>query len=176
MRIVVIYATTDGQTRKIARFCADQLFALGHTVELVAAGDAEPLDLALFDRAILAGSVHLGHLQKSLAELARAHAGPLSHMPSLLVQVSLAAAGSDAEEHADLERIAAEFQRDTGWSPGRVEHVAGAFRFTGYDFFRSLAMRYIAMQKGQAVDVRSDREYTDWAALAALMRGWAGEG
>ena len=41
MHVVVIYATVEGQTRKICRFCADQLFALGHTVEMLAAADAE---------------------------------------------------------------------------------------------------------------------------------------
>lgn len=175
MKILVLYATTDGQTRKIARFCADGLFALGHTVELASAEEAEPLDLARFDRAILAGSVHLGHLQKSLVELARAHAGPLNHMPTLMLQVSLSAAGEDAEERADLDRIAKAFAQETGWTPGAVHHIAGAFTFTGYDFFRSLAMRYIAMQKGQAVDPHEDREYTDWAALSALLRDWAGQ-
>jgi menaquinone-dependent protoporphyrinogen oxidase len=54
-----------------------------------------------------------------------------------------------------------------------VHHVAGAFRFTQYDFFKSLAMRWIAHNKGEEVDPHADKEYTDWDALAALMRRWA---
>ena len=55
-------------------------------------------------------------------------------------------------------------------------HVAGAFRFTQYDFFKSLAMRWIAHSKGEVVDPHADREYTDWAALADLMARWPDAG
>ncbi len=46
MRILICYATTEGQTRKISRFCLDQLAAQGHTVELLRTEDAEGLCLA----------------------------------------------------------------------------------------------------------------------------------
>ena len=60
MYLLIAYATTDGQTRKIARFAADRLASLGHAVELLNVEDAEGLDLARFDGAILAGSLHAG--------------------------------------------------------------------------------------------------------------------
>lgn len=172
MRILICYATTEGQTRKICRFCADQLVAHGESVEMLPAAEAAEIDLAPFDAAILAGSVHVGRLQPVLAEFAEEHAGALNRMPTLLVMVSLAIAGEDAGDRAELDRIAESFAQETGWHPARVEHVAGAFRFTEYDFFRSLAMRWIAWRKGQQVDPHEDREYTDWAALAARLKGW----
>ena len=45
MRILICYASTEGQTRKIARFCADQLFALGDTVELGHQRDTDLMQL-----------------------------------------------------------------------------------------------------------------------------------
>lgn len=173
LRILVCYASTEGQTRKICRFCADQLFALGHSVEMLAAADADGLDLAPFDAAILAGSVHLRKLQPQLAAFAGEHAEALNRLPTLLLQVSLAAAGTDADERADLARIAAEFCAAAGWRPAAIHQIAGAFRFTQYDFFKSWAMRHVAAQKGERVDPGGDREYTDWAALSAILRDWA---
>lgn len=174
MRVLICYATTEGQTRKICRFCADELIGAGHSVEMLRAEDGGNLDLAVFDAAILAGSVHLGHVQPALQEFAGDHAGGLNGMPSLFLQVSLAAAGEDAEEILDLERIAKEFCDGAGWRPGAIHQVAGAFRFSRYDFFRGWAMRYLAALKGQAVVPGQDREYTDWAALAGILRGWPG--
>lgn len=174
MKVLICYASTEGQTRKICRFCADQIFALGHSVEMLDVSDAGDLELAGFDAAVLAGSVHTGKVQRELAEFARAHAGALNRMASLYLQVSLAAAGDDEHEHADLRRIAGEFTSGAGWAPDATHHIAGAFRFTQYDFFRSWAMRYIAAQKGQRADPHSDKEFTDWAALAGIMRDWAG--
>ena len=175
-KILICYASTEGQTQKICRFCMDQLFAMGASVELLPVSVAGSLELGRFDAVILAGSVHLGKLQSDLADFATAHAEALNGMRSLLLQVSLAAAGKDKADWAELEKIAAGFCAQTGWRPGATHHIAGAFRFTQYDFFKSWAMRYIAAQKDQTVDPKADTEYTDWQALATLLRDWMAGG
>ena len=172
MQLLIVYATTDGQTRKIARFAADRLADGGHAVELLNADDAEGVDLARFDGAILAGSLHVGGFQKSLRKFVTDAGTALAAMPTLFLAVSLSAAGNDPDDWAGLNDCLAEFEEDSGWTPGRVEHVAGAFRFSGYDFFRAWAMRRIADQKGEAVEPGRDKEYTDWAALALALDGW----
>lgn len=172
MYLLIAYATTDGQTRKIARFAADRLVGLGHAVELLNVEDAEGLDLSHFDGAILAGSLHAGGFQKALVRYATGAAAELALMPTLFLAVSLSAAGNDPEDWAGLRRCLAEFEAETGWTPGRVENVAGAFRFSEYDFFRAWAMRRIADQKGEAVEAGKDKEYTDWAALVLALDGW----
>jgi menaquinone-dependent protoporphyrinogen oxidase len=172
MYLLIAYATTDGQTRKIARFAADHLVSAGHSVELLNVDDAEGLDLARFDAAILAGSLHVGGYQKTLTHYASDNHAALATLPTLFLAVSLSAAGTDAEDWAGLRKCLAAFEAETGWTPGRVEHVAGAFRFTEYDFFRAWAMRRIADQKGEAIEPGKDREYTDWAALGQTLDAW----
>ena len=172
MYLLIAYATTDGQTRKIARFAADRLAGQGHSVELLNVEDAEGLDLSRFDGAVLAGSLHVGGYQKALARYARTARAELAMLPTLFLAVSLSAAGNDPEDWEGLRRCLAEFETETGWTPGRVEHVAGAFRFSEYDFFRAWAMRRIADQKGEKVEPDRDKEYTDWPALILALDGW----
>ncbi len=172
MFILVAYATTDGQTRKIARHAADRIASQGHSVELLNVEDAEGINLSRFDAAILAGSLHMGGFQKTLTRYVTGARTALSLMPTLFLAVSLSAAGQDAEDWAGLRKCLAEFETETGWTPGRVDHVAGAFKFSEYDFFRAWAMRRIADQKGETVEPGKDREYTDWAALGTALDGW----
>ncbi len=172
MHLIILYATTDGQTRKIARFAADRLARKGHAVELLNVEDTEGLDLACFDAAILAGSLHAGGYQKSLRRFATRTCDALKAMPTLFLSVSLSAAGNDPEDWKGLALCLEEFAEETGWVPGRVEHVAGAFRFSEYDFFRSWAMRRIADQKGEVVEAGKDKEYTDWPALVLALDSW----
>lgn len=176
MTILIAYATTEGQTRKIARTCADHLTMRGHSVELLSLSDLDdaddPVDISRFAAVILAGSLHGMRLQPQLIRFATRHAAALNDRPSLFLMVSLAAAGTDPQEHKDLARIASEFAQISGWNPGQTVQVAGAFRFAQYDFFKSLAMRWIAHSKGEVVDPHADKEYTDWTALAALMARW----
>lgn len=174
MNCLVIYATTEGHTRRVARFMTEVLGDLGARTELLSVEDATELDLTRYDRVILAGSVHINHLQKSLERFATAHAEALSAMPGMLVAVSLAAAGEDAEDWSGLRALASRFQAETGWTNGQVVHVAGAFRFGEYDFFRAWAMRWIASQKGQHPDLHGDTVYTDWDALRGVLRDWLG--
>jgi menaquinone-dependent protoporphyrinogen oxidase len=172
MRILIAYATTDGQTRKIARFAADHLTDLGPSVELLNLSDAEGLELARFGAVVLSGSLHAGGYQKVLTGFAKSNAPALNAMPTLFLPVSLSAAGDDAEDWKGLTACLDAFLAETGWHPARIQHIAGAFRFTEYDFFRAWAMRRIAAAKGETVDPHADKEYTDWPALAALLTDW----
>lgn len=172
MKILIVYATTEGQTRKVARFVFDRLADAGHAVELVPASDAKGRDGSGFAAAVVAGSVHAGRYQKELVDWARDSAPGLRPLPTMFLSVSLTAAGEDAEDWKGLRACVERFSEETGWTPTRVEHVAGAFRFSEYDFFKSWAMRWIAAQKDESVKPGQDKEYTDWEALGRLLGDW----
>jgi menaquinone-dependent protoporphyrinogen oxidase len=172
MKLFIGYATSEGQTRKIARHIADSLVDVGHGVELAPLAEVSDIDLSRFDRAVLAGSLHVGHYQKVLSEFAADHVESLAEMPTLLVSVSLAAAGHDAEEWRGLDRILSDFKEATGWEPGTVAQVAGAYTPSQYDVFRRFAMRRIIAAKDPETDLDWDHEYTDWDALDLLIDGW----
>jgi menaquinone-dependent protoporphyrinogen oxidase len=172
MKILIVYATTEGQTRKVARFVFDRLARAGHAAALVPASEAGGLDPAGFDAAVVAGSVHAGRYQTDLVSWVQAAAQGLGQVPSLLLSVSLTAAGDEAEDWAGLRACVDRFVEETGWTPARIEHVAGAFRFSEYDFFKSWAMRWIAAQKDESVRPGEDKEYTDWDALGRVIGDW----
>ncbi len=174
MKILIAYASTEGQTRKIARFCADHLVEQGHSVEVLGAADSKDVDLARFDAALLAASVHAGRYQKPLVKLAKRQAAALTQMKSAFMSVSLAAAGDNADDWEGLADCVKRFSEQTGWTPAEVFHVAGAFRFSEYDFFKSWAMRWIAAQKNEDVNPHEDKECTDWDALRETLDGWLG--
>lgn len=169
MKILCVYSTTEGQTAKIMEFVASRLRFAGDEVTLLEAGAAEGLDVTGFDGAILAASVHVGLYQKPLLAFARAHADWLKRVPSAFLSVSLAAAGSDKEELKSLETITEGFRAHTGWTDAEIHHVVGAFRFTGYDFFKGWMMRVIAWEKGVKVTPGQDLELTDWHGLGATV-------
>jgi hypothetical protein len=54
-----------------------------------------------------------------------------------------------------------------------VHHIAGAFRFAEYDFFKRWAMRLIAWEKGiERESVGSDLELTDWPAVEKIAQAF----
>ena len=143
MRILILYATTEGQTRKICQFVMSHLTAAGHSAALLSAEGNMDVDPSEFDAAILAASIHAGNFQTPMSDYATHHSKALNAMKTLFLSVSLSAAGDDPDDWAGIERAVDAFTSETGWTPNQVEHVAGAFRFGEYDFFKSWAMRWI---------------------------------
>lgn len=175
MKLFIGYATNEGQTRKICQHIADRCVDAGNSVELMGIADAQTIDLSRFDAAILGGSLHTGHYQKALSNFVAEHAVALNAMQTMMISVSLAAAGHDAEEWRALDHIITDFQDATTWSPGQVVQVAGAYKPSDYDVFRKFIMRRIIAQKDPEADLDWDKEYTDWAALDDLTDAWLGQ-
>jgi menaquinone-dependent protoporphyrinogen oxidase len=173
MSVLVAYSTGEGQTRKIARRVAGRIADHGHGVELITLVDADGIDLERFDRVILAASIHMGHYQRALTDFAAKHAAQLQAKPVLLLSVSLAAAGHDAEDWKAAEHILQDLKAAAGWTPGQVEHVAGAYLPSKYDMFRRFIMRRIIAAKDPDADLDADKEYTDWKALDILIDGFS---
>lgn len=172
MKLLILYATTEGQTRKIARHLADWCADAGHVAELLPLDDADDIDLDRFDGVVLGASVHAGSFQKALTTFAANRHADLGRKPTLFLTVSLAAAGHDAEDWRALDKIQADLQEATGWTPGRVEHVAGAYMPSRYDILRRLIMRRIVAAKDPDADLDADHEYTDWPALDRSVEAW----
>lgn len=167
MKVLVLYGTTEGQTRKIAEFLAKHLRDIGDAVTLVdATGDTSLVDLRAYDAAIVAASLHAGQYQGPVVHFVRANHAWLNLMPSAFVSVSLSAAGTDPEDLKGIADCAERFKAETSWTMPEVHQVAGAFRFTEYDFFKRWVLKLIAWEKGVKVEPGKDVELTDWDALA----------
>ncbi len=170
MKILLLYGTTEGQTRKIAEFVAKRLRDIGDAVTLIdATGDTTLVDLRAYDAAVIAASLHAGQYQNPVVHFARVNHAWLNMMPTAFISVSLSAAGTDPEDLKGIADCAERFKAETGWTTPAVHQVAGAFRFTEYDFFKRWVLKLIAWEKGVKVEPGKDVEFTNWDALAATI-------
>jgi menaquinone-dependent protoporphyrinogen oxidase len=171
MRILIVYGSTEGHTSDLSGFMAERLKEDGHQVIVSDSGDKHPLpDPADLDAALLAASLHVGHYQASLVDYARRHHETLNEMASAFVSVSLAAAGENPDDWEGLETCVARFLHGTNWKPTAVHHAAGAIRYSHYDFFKRLALKYIASRRGQKTETSRDYDFTDYDALKRFVR------
>ena len=174
MNVLLIFGTTEGQTQKIASFVADRLVQKGHQVSIAnAASGAAAHDPRGFAAVIVAASLHAGHYQPAVVEFVRENLAGIRTRSNAFLSVSLAAASDDPADLAGLTQCVDAFIKETGWAPASIHHVAGAFRFTAYDFFKRWALKYIAYRKGLPTDTHHDYELTDWESLAQFVDTFA---
>lgn len=174
MRMLIVYGTTEGHTRRLAHFTAEQLRSHGRqaTVEEAGPDDLHP-DPGAYDATILAASLHVGRYQPALVHFARRQHETLNAQPSAFISVSLAAAGVNPHDWEGLEQCLARFEHETLWTPRAVHHAAGAIRYSQYDFFKRLALQFIARQRGHETVASHDYDLTDYAALGEFVLGFA---
>jgi menaquinone-dependent protoporphyrinogen oxidase len=172
--IVIVYATTDGHTERVARHVAQVLGGEGVRTQLIAAAAAPPeFSFAGADAVVIAGSVRMGKHQQVLTRLVRARAAELSRIPGAFLSVSLSAARDNEPARREVRKTVARFLEETGWTPGSVLPVAGALLYRRYGFFLRLVMRFISKRVGGDTDTSRDYEYTDWNQLTEFARRFA---
>ena len=171
MNVLIVYGTTEGQTRKIAEWAAGHVRKCGHEAELRDSAAADSgLNLERFDAFIVAASVHQEYHQASIRNFVMAHRQALEAKPSAFVSVSLSAVLEGGQ--ADAKKYVATFLAATGWQPKSILLLGGALRFAEYDYFQEQIVRFIVMRDGGARGGGGDREFTDWNALGAFIDGF----
>lgn len=161
MKLLIVYGTTEGQTRKICEYLRDKAEDDGHDVTIVDSTGPD-IDPGGFDAVLIGASLHAEKYQTSVLHYVKEHHQTLNKMPTGFLSVSLAAIHDDPQYQKELEEITEKFLDQTGWNPTFVEHVAGALRYTKYSFWKKFVMRMIAQKSGGSTDTSKDTEYTDW--------------
>ena len=170
MHILLLYGTSEGQTRKIAEFVADRLRAVGHEVLLRDVMHQDPpVHAAHFDAAIIAARVHAGSYQRQIVAFARANRAALKRIPNAFLSVSMSAARLTPGDEARLARYVNRFITRSGWQPEQVLHVAGARLYLRHNFIGRAILRLV---DGNRFDATRDHEWTDWQALDAFAAGF----
>lgn len=173
--ILVLYATREGQTGRIASYIGSCLQKQGLCPEIVdakQAPDVFPLDR--YHAAIVCASVHGGKHEREIVKFVKRHRTGLEHIPAAFLSVSLSEAGvenpasSEAARDAaaaDVQTMIERFIRETGWHPLTTKGVAGALLYSRYNFLLRFIMKGIAKRAGGSTDTSKDTEYTDWKGL-----------
>jgi menaquinone-dependent protoporphyrinogen oxidase len=179
--IAVLYATREGQTRKIAERVVVYLREYGYeseTINVRSTGSIEFIDLNAFSGAIIAASVHAGEHEREMVKFVKAHVGDLDRIPNCFLSVTLSQASvempnvspADHEKAtAAVKQVMDSFFRKTGWTPRQAHGVAGALLYTKYNPLIRYMMKRIAKKSGGATDTSRDYEYTDWHALKRIV-------
>jgi len=185
--VAVLYATREGQTRKIAERVAGHLAEIGYESKTLNVGDddaIETLDLNDYSGAILAASVHAGEHGREMIRFVKAHVTDLNRIPNCFISVTLTQASVDMpqgsqRDHeialAAVKQVMDTFFIETGWTPLQAHGVAGALFYTKYNPLVRMVLKRIAKKAGGATDTSRDHEYTDWAALERIVEDFAGQ-
>jgi menaquinone-dependent protoporphyrinogen oxidase len=126
-----------------------------------------------FNGVIVGASVIARGHQPAIAEFIRNNVGTLNAMPSAFFSVSASAGSSREAGRAAAQRLRDDFLAETGFDPDLRECIAGAIKYTRYNFLLRWYMKKASRMNGGSTDTSRDHEYTDWAQVEAFARRFA---
>ena len=172
-RILLLYATTEGQTALIAERIAHTLRQKAHSVDTLPA-DTDParLDPGAYDGVMVGASIHYGNHPAYLRTLIRRHRDVLGARPSAFFSVSLSA-GGPRPKPAAAQRYLDKFLRNTAWQPQLTASFAGALKYSLYGPIKRRVMIVFVGLGGGNTDTARDYEYTDWDAVERFADAFA---
>lgn len=175
MRALVIYATCEGQTERIAMRIAEQLSGENIPTDTynVTQLPADEIAIDAYDAVVLGSSLHYGQHDPRIAWIIATHRELLSDIPSALFSVSLATLGEQAKERSEEDWVAGEFLRELRYDPPLRASFAGALRYSRYGWLKRHMMHRLVAKVGHPTVMDHDYEYTDWPAVDRFARRFA---
>ena len=121
MRAIILYATCEGQTQRIAERIAEAMGRQGVPTDTfdVTKHDVTELAVESYDAVILGSSLHYAEHDTRIAWCIGEHRRLLSEVPTAFFSISLGIVSEHKEDRAAAESLAVEFLRDEGFEPSR---------------------------------------------------------
>jgi menaquinone-dependent protoporphyrinogen oxidase len=174
MNILILYATLEGQTEKVAERMAQVLRNKGHRVTSRSAEHLpDDFNLDSFEAAILGGSIHMGRYPKFLKKFVSQHLDWLNSNITALFTVCMAINSQEAKSRQEAQSYEAHFIKETNWHPVLSATFAGAVKYTQYNVITRFIMKMISKREGGSTDTSHDHEYTDWDAVERFAEQFA---
>ncbi len=159
-RVLIVFASSYGQTRAIAEAIARRLRDRGcevHVADLAAGRLPSPSD---YDVVVIGSRVHFGTHARSAVAYIHAHLRELDERPTYFFSVSGRAASEP--QLADPGSYIRALVDQTRLRPRRTIAIAGGIPYRKYNPLLRQIMKVINRRSGHSTDTRHDHELTDW--------------
>ena len=168
MKSLIIYSSTDGQTKKICEAIREN-FNNKESVEILPIEDAFNLNIKNYDQIILGASIRYGNYKTNLFKFIKNNIGILDKKKNAFFSVNVVARKSEKNTPGTNPYIK-KFLKKTNWRPKKIEVFAGKVDYPNYNFFNKLVIRFIMFITKGPTDISQSYEFTDWEKVQKFSK------
>jgi menaquinone-dependent protoporphyrinogen oxidase len=166
-KLLVWYATHEGQTRKILERIVTHND--GCEVEWCLLEEEPSFPLTQYDRILIGASIRYGHFPKALSRMVKHRAEELTTKDAAFIGVCLTARKPEKREpHTNL--YMRKWLMRSPWQPESCAVFAGALRYSRYRWWQRLIIQFIMLLTGGSTDTNRDIEFTDWQQVDCFAK------
>ena len=171
-KLLVLYSSRNGQTRKIIEAMQDEFS--GYDVEVADLHGPIRKNLSKYDKVLIGASVRYGHFHRDLYTFIDVHSEQLSAADASFFCVCLTARKpekADPKNNAYIKKFLAK----SPWRPRTIGVFAGALKYSEYNWWQARLIQMIMKMTGGSTDTSRDLEFTDWDKVRDFARQLAGK-
>jgi len=165
--ILIIYATTDGQTLRIGQRLQQVIEAGGHSVTLEPVEHSAQIDLQAFDRIVVGASIRYGKHSPLVHDFVQRNARMLASKPNAFFTVNVVARKPEKSQ-PDTNPYVLKFLKQIAWKPRQLAVFAGKINYPLYGTVDRLVIRLIMWMTHGPTQADAVVEFTDWAQVEAF--------
>ena len=168
-RILILYSTVDGHTRKICERLQQVIESEGHEVTLASLDDHPAPELQAYGKIVIGASIRYGRYRPNVIDFVNHHRRVLESRPNAFFSVNVVARKPGKDMPATNPYVK-KFLRRISWRPKELAVFAGKIDYPRYDFWDRQIIRFIMWITGGPTGRGTVVDFTDWGKVEAFGR------
>jgi menaquinone-dependent protoporphyrinogen oxidase len=166
-KILILYSTTDGHTRRICERLQRVIEGQGHLVTLVDLEAGPDFDLKPYDKFVIGARIRYGRHSPRVAEFVNRYRKSLVDRPSAFFSVNIVARKPE-KSRPETSPYVRNFLSQVSWHPARAAVFAGKLDYPKYGIWDRTIIRLIMWMTRGPTDPATVVEFTDWRQVDAF--------
>ena len=160
-KILILYSTTDGHTRRICERLQRVIEEQGQQVTLVDVEAGPDFDLKPYDKFVIGARIRHGRHSPRVTEFVNRYRKILADRPSAFFSVNIVARKPE-KNRPETNPYVRKFLRQVSWRPAEAAVFAGRLDYPKYGFWDRTIIRFIMWMTRGPTDPATVVEFTDW--------------
>ena len=160
MEDLIIYSSTDGQTKRICETIKDYL-SLNDKIKIISLNEVNTVNLKKIEKIIIGASIRYGRHNKKVQDFVVKNKNILESKKTAFFSVNVVAR-KEEKSTPETNPYVKKFLAKTKWKPNKVAVFAGKVDYPNYNFINRNVIRFIMMITNGPTNTDNAYEFTNW--------------
>ena len=160
MEDLIIYSSTDGQTKRICETIKDHL-SLNDKIKIISLNEVNTVNLKKIEKVIIGASIRYGRHNKKVQDFVVKNKNILESKKTAFFSVNVVAR-KEEKSTPETNPYVKKFLAKTKWKPNKVAVFAGKVDYPNYNFINRNVIRFIMMITNGPTNTDNAYEFTNW--------------
>ena len=160
MEDLIIYSSTDGQTKRICETIKDHL-ELNDRIKIVSLNEVNKVNLEKIKKIIIGASIRYGRHNRKVQDFVIKNKHVLETKKTAFFSVNVVAR-KEEKSTPETNPYVKKFLAKTKWKPDKVAVFGGKVDYPNYNFINKNVIRFIMMITNGPTNTDNSYEFTNW--------------